>query len=74
MGSASYELCLLTIATAALAAWWLGLRPGATFRGIAPTLSVLIVLMAVLMSILSLDRQWNHRPGPARWAHVGHAP
>ena len=74
MGCASYELCVLTIATSALAAWWLGLRPGATFRAIAPTLSVLIVLMAVLMMILAVDQQWNQRAGTVRWANVRHAP
>lgn len=51
------HLWLLVIAAGALAGWWLSVRPDATFRGISPTMSVLIVLMAVLMCVLALNGQ-----------------
>lgn len=48
------HLWVLVIATSALAAWWLAVRPGSSYRGAGNTISVLIVLMAALMSILAV--------------------
>ncbi len=58
------HLWVLVIAVSALSGWWLSLRPDATFRGISPTMSVLIVLMAALMCVLALSSQ--HAPELAR--------
>jgi len=61
------HLWVLVIATSALAAWWLAVRPGSSYRGAGNTISVLIVLMAALMSILALrysPRTANAAPPP----------
>ncbi len=57
------HLWILTIAAAALVAWWLSLRPRASYRGVSGTMSVLIVLMAVLLCVLALTGQSFVAPG-----------
>lgn len=49
---------ILALVATALVAWWLMLRPGASYRGMSPSASCLIIALAVLLSVLSL------RPGP----------
>ncbi|MFN0135777.1 MAG: hypothetical protein ACKVS9_06625 [Phycisphaerae bacterium] len=44
----------LVISVAALAGWWLCVRPRSSYRGAGTTMSVMIVLMAVLMGILAV--------------------
>lgn len=58
---------MLVIALAALSGWWLAVRPRASYRGICGTMSVLILLMAVLLGLLALGGQSGGRrlpPGP----------
>ncbi len=57
MTSPLAHLWLLTIAAAALTAWWLSMRPRASYRGVSATMSVLIVLMAVLLCVLAFSGQ-----------------
>ena len=54
---APVQLWPLVIAACALTGWWLSLRPHATYRGVAPTMQWLIILMAVLMCLLAIDGQ-----------------
>ncbi len=54
---ASFQIWSLIVAISALCAWWLVLRPGASFRGVYSSVSCLIILMAVLMAILALTGQ-----------------
>jgi len=49
----------LVIAAAALAGWWLSVRPRATYRSVSTTMSALIVLMAILLCVLAINGQWG---------------
>lgn len=44
----------LVVVVSALSGWWLAVRPGATYRGASGPVSILIVVMAVLLSLLAL--------------------
>ena len=48
---------VLVIAASALTGWWLAVRPGASFRGAAASMSCLIMIMAMLMCILAIQGQ-----------------
>lgn len=48
------NLWALVICAAALAGWWLGVRPRSSYRGAGTMMSVMIVLMAVLMGVLAI--------------------
>ncbi len=48
------EPWMLVLATTALVAWWLILRPGASYRGMSPSATCLIITLAVLLSVLAL--------------------
>ena len=54
MHSGIAQLWILVSAASALATWWLGVRPRSSFRGSGNTMSVLIVLMAVLLGVLAI--------------------
>lgn len=47
----------VVMAASALCAWWLTVRPGASQRGSAPTVSIMIIAMAVLMAGLAIRGQ-----------------
>lgn len=66
MGFEWSHIWILVIAVCALAGWWLSLRPEATYRGISPTMSVLIILMAMLMCVLALSGQHADARPPVR--------
>lgn len=51
------RLWVLVIAAAALSGWWLSMRPGASYRGVASAMSVLVLLLAVLMAALAVCNQ-----------------
>ena len=57
MGTDWMQFWMLVIAATALSGWWLTLRPGASYRGIASPVGVLIIVMAVLMCLLAIDGQ-----------------
>ena len=44
---------LVTITGAIFAGWWLAVRPGAWMRTIATPVSVLVIVMAVLLCMLT---------------------
>lgn len=48
---------VLVIAASALTGWWLAVRPGASFRGAAGSMSCLIMIMAMLMCMLAIQGQ-----------------
>ncbi len=56
------QIWIVVIALAALAGWWLTLRPRASYSGAGGTMSILIILMAVLLCILA----YNNKPRPLR--------
>lgn len=51
------SLWILVIAATALTAWWLMLRPNASYRGISASASFMIVVLAVLLGILAIHGQ-----------------
>jgi hypothetical protein len=50
-------LWVMVIAASALCGWWLAVRPGASFRGAAASMSCLIIIMALLMCVLAVQGQ-----------------
>jgi hypothetical protein len=67
MGAEVLQLWYLVIAAAALTGWWLAVRPRASFGGISATMSILIVLMAVLLCVLAVSgQQGGGRARPAQ--------
>ena len=54
MSLQGYQLWALLVAAAALCGWWLAVRPGASYRGVAGSVSWLIILMGVLMAALAI--------------------
>jgi hypothetical protein len=57
---------ILVLAAASLSGWWLAVRPQASYRGICGTLSLLMVVMAVLLCVLAVSGQRRgRRPAPA---------
>lgn len=64
------HIWISVIAVSALAGWWLAVRPGASYRGVSSSISVLILLMAALLSALALqhprqaDAAMSKRPLP----------
>lgn len=70
MSCAITQLWLMIIATCALAGWFLAARPNAS-RGAGNTLSVLVVVTAVLMSILAVRGQHRPRTLPSAYAMAG---
>ncbi|MBI5863184.1 MAG: hypothetical protein HZB38_01460 [Planctomycetes bacterium] len=56
---------VLVIAASALVGWWLAVRPGATFRGAAASMSCLIMVMAILMCVLAIQGQESGRSSRA---------
>ncbi len=72
MGVELLQLWYLVIAATALAGWWLAVRPRASYGGISATMSVLIVLMAVLLCVLAMSgQQGGGRSRPAQVTSVG---
>ncbi len=59
------SLWILVIAATALTAWWLMLRPNASYRGISASASFMIVVLAVLLGILAIHGQ-SARAAPAQ--------
>lgn len=51
------EHWLLALATTALVAWWLMLRPGASYRGMSPSATCLIIALAFLLGVMALRPQ-----------------
>lgn len=45
---------IAAIAVCVLVGWWLAVRPGSSYRGIASSMSCLIVILSVLLCILAL--------------------
>jgi FtsH-binding integral membrane protein len=71
MGVELLQLWYLVIAATALAGWWLAVRPRASYGGIAGTMSVLILLMAVLLCVLAMSgQQGGGRSRPAQITSV----
>ena len=67
MGADWSQLWMLVIAASALSGWWLAVRPRASYRGISATMSVLIVLMAILLCVLAVSGQeGSRRPPPVQ--------
>ncbi len=62
MDAQVFVLWMLVIVAAALAGWWLAVRPRASYRGIATPVSFLIIIAAILMCVLALS-------GPRAGAH-----
>lgn len=56
MAADSGHLWTLLIAFSALAGWWLAVRPGASYRGVSSSVSILIILMAALLSALAIHQ------------------
>lgn len=64
-GSGVVELSsvwMLVLASCALTAWWLAVRPNASYRGVSGTMSFLIISLAVLLGILALAGQSGGPP------------
>lgn len=61
-------LWVLVIAASALVGWWLAIRPGASFRGAAASMSCLIMIMAILMCVLAIQGQGRSVPRKAMGA------
>ena len=55
-----FHLWTLVMVAAAIAGWWLTIRPGSSYRGASRTISCMIVTLAVLMSILAIKGQGGH--------------
>ena len=72
MGFGPIQFWFLVIAAAALSGWWLSVRPRATYSNISSTMSVLIVLMAVLLCVLAVRGQWG-LPAAARTQSISAA-
>lgn len=71
MGADWSQIWMFVIVASALSAWWLAVRPRASYRGISATMSILIVLMAALLCLLAISGQRGlHRPPPAQAALV----
>ena len=51
---------LVAVAATVVASWWLSIRPGACYRGAAPTASFLLVVLALLLCMLALTGQDSH--------------
>lgn len=56
------------MAASALCAWWLTLRPAATQRGSSPTISIMVISMAILMAALAIRGQGTSIPTPVQAA------
>ena len=54
------QLWMLVIGATALASWWIAVRPGTTYRPVGASVSVLLVLLAVLVCALAITGQ--HTP------------
>ncbi len=52
-------LWMVVIAMVALSGWWLAVRPKSSYNGISGTMSVLIMLLAILMCVLAIGGQYN---------------
>lgn len=57
MGADWGQVWMLVIALAALSGWWLAVRPHATYQGVSSTMSILIMLMAILLCVLAVSGQ-----------------
>jgi len=55
VGAQVFVLWVLVIVAAALAGWWLAVRPRASYHGIATPVSFLIIIAAILMCVLALS-------------------
>lgn len=51
------QLWLLVVAATVLSGWWLCIRPGSSYRGVASGVSLLIVLLAIVMALLAIFNQ-----------------
>jgi hypothetical protein len=65
MTASYFHVWALAVAGSALCAWWLTVRPGASYRGVASSVSFLIILMAVLLAVLALFGQPSRSPSGA---------
>jgi hypothetical protein len=57
----AFHLWVLVVATVVLTAWWLAVRPGASYRGASAPVSVLIMVLAVLLGVLALGDGQDRR-------------
>jgi O-antigen/teichoic acid export membrane protein len=64
----AYIYWVLTVLMSMLAGWWLAARPGASMRGIATPVSLLILALACLLCVLALKRTDGRTASPIRGA------
>lgn len=60
------NVSILALAAGALCGWWVAVRPGACYRGVGGSVSLLILVTAVLLGMLALGGQHTGGNSPSR--------